>query len=119
MRAHNFNAGPAVLPMPVLEQIQAEMLDWQGSGMSVIEHSHRGKWYDAMHNETKDLFRELMGIPEDYDILFIGGGATTQFAMVPMNLLAHGETGAYVLTGTWASKAYKEANCNSYTGTYS
>lgn len=108
-RAYNFNAGPAALPLEVLERAQAEFVDFRGNGMSIMEMSHRGGVYEAVHQEAKDLLKELFSIPEGYDVLFLQGGASTQFAMIPMNLLAPGKVGAYVDTGSWAKKAIKEA----------
>jgi phosphoserine aminotransferase len=108
-RARNFNAGPAALPLAALERAQTELPDLQGSGMSVIEHSHRGKAYEAVHNEAIALLRELFAVPADYDVLFLQGGASQQFAVVPMNLLESGKSADYVLTGSWSQKAFKEA----------
>ncbi len=108
-RVFNFNAGPAVLPEEVLAEAQAELLDFKGSGMSVLEHSHRGKEYEAVHQEAIDGIRRLMKVPEDYAVLFLQGGASMQFAMVPMNLLGPNQTADYVNSGAWASKAVKEA----------
>lgn len=108
-RAHNFNAGPAALPLSALERAQAELLEFGGTGMSIIEHSHRGKAYEGVHNEAIKLLRELAGIPDDYHVLFLQGGASQQFAMVPMNLLPEGKSADYVLTGGWSEKAYDEA----------
>ncbi|CAH8772353.1 3-phosphoserine/phosphohydroxythreonine transaminase [Paenibacillus dendritiformis] len=108
-RAYNFNAGPAALPLEVLERAQSEFIDFRGHGMSIMEMSHRGAVYEQVHNEAKQLLKELFHIPDGYDVLFLQGGASTQFAMVPMNLLAAGKVGAYVHTGSWASKAIKEA----------
>lgn len=107
-RAYNFNAGPSAMPLEVLQEAQAEFLDFQGTGMSVIEISHRSAEYSALHQETKDLLRELMEIPEDYDILFCQGGGSTQFLMVAANFLTK-KYGAYVNTGVWAKKAMAEA----------
>jgi len=108
-RVFNFSAGPAVLPEAVLAQARDEMLDWHGSGMSVMEMSHRGKEFIAIAQQAEADLRELMGIPANYKVLFLQGGATAQFAMVPMNLL-RGKKGAdYVNTGEWAKKAIKEA----------
>ncbi len=107
-RVMNFNAGPAALPLPALERAQAELLDFQGSGMSVMEHSHRGKEYDAVHNEALSLLRELLHVPADYEVLFLQGGASQQFAVVPMNLLPRGGKGAYVISGAWGEKAFAE-----------
>ncbi|HET9959828.1 MAG TPA: aminotransferase class V-fold PLP-dependent enzyme, partial [Polyangiaceae bacterium] len=108
-RVINFNAGPAALPLPALERAQKELLDLGGTGMSVMEHSHRGKAYEAVHNEAIGLVRELMNVPENYDILLLQGGASQQFAVVPMNLLPQGKSADYILTGAWSQKAYKEA----------
>jgi phosphoserine aminotransferase len=108
-RAINFNAGPAALPAAALERAQKELLDLAGTGMSVLEHSHRGKAYEAVHNEAISLVRELMGVPDSYDVLLLQGGASQQFAVVPMNLLPAGKSADYVLTGSWSQKAYKEA----------
>lgn len=108
-RAHNFNAGPAGLPLPALERAQRELLDFEGTGMSVMEHSHRGKAYEAVHNEAIALTRELLTVPDDYHVLFLQGGAALQFAMVPMNLLPAGKSADYILTGGWSEKAYQEA----------
>lgn len=108
-RAYNFNAGPSALPLSVLERAQRELLDFQGTGMSVMELSHRSKEYDAVHNKAKQLLKELMNIPDTYDVLFLQGGASLQFSMVPMNLLGNEQIGNYVLTGAWSEKALKEA----------
>jgi phosphoserine aminotransferase len=108
-RIFNFSAGPAVLPEPVLQQAAAEMLDWHGSGMSVMEMSHRGKEFIAIHAQAEADLRELLGIPASYKVLFLQGGAAAQFAMIPLNLL-RGKTGAdYVNTGQWSKKAIGEA----------
>jgi phosphoserine aminotransferase len=108
-RKYNFYAGPSTLPMPVLEQLKAEIVDTQGKGLSMIEASHRGGMYEAMHNETLELLRDLLAVPKDRKILFLGGGATLQFAMVPMNLRPAGATCDYVLSGAWAKKAVADA----------
>lgn len=108
-RVMNFNPGPAALPLPALERAREELLDFESTGMSVMEHSHRGKEYEAVHNETVSLLRDLAGIPTSYDVLLLQGGASQQFAQVPMNLLDAGATAAYVLTGAWGEKAYQEA----------
>lgn len=108
-RIYNFSAGPAVLPLEVLQQAQEELPDYRGSGMSIMEMSHRGAEYTAVHEEAANNLRALMGIPEDYAVLFLQGGASLQFAMVPMNLLGPGRTADYALSGSWASKAVKEA----------
>jgi phosphoserine aminotransferase len=108
-RIYNFNPGPAALPLPALEKARDELLDFQGSGMSVIEHSHRGKDYEAVHDEAMGLVRELLSVPDSYDVLLLQGGASQQFAMVPMNLLLPGESADYILTGGWSEKALAEA----------
>ncbi len=107
-RVYNFSAGPAVLPEEVLREAADEMLDYKGSGQSVMEMSHRSKVYDQIIKEAEKDLRELMGIPENYKVLFLQGGASTQFAMIPMNLMKHKKAG-YVLTGQWAKKAFSEA----------
>lgn len=107
MRVYNFAAGPSMLPLPVLEQAQKELLDYQGSGMSITEMSHRGKIFTAVNAEANALLRELMNVPENYSILFVQGGASQQFAAVPLNLLNKGKAD-YILTGNFASKAYEE-----------
>lgn len=108
-RAYNFCAGPATLPLPVLEEAQRELVDFKGSGMSIMECSHRGKEYSAVHEEAIANLRELMGLSADYAVLFLQGGASTQFAMVPLNLLGEGQTADYTNSGAWAAKAIKEA----------
>lgn len=108
-QTYNFNPGPAVLPQPVLEQIQHELLDYQGRGISILEMSHRSKEYMALNSETETLIKELLSIPAGYRVLFLQGGASTQFAMVPLNFLAAGTTADYVVTGGWAEKALDEA----------
>ncbi|HSW53144.1 MAG TPA: 3-phosphoserine/phosphohydroxythreonine transaminase [Sulfuricaulis sp.] len=109
MTIYNFSAGPAVLPRDVLMQVQTELVDWHGSGMSVMEMSHRGKEFMGIAAEAEADLRELMGIPANYKVLFLQGGASSQFAMVPMNLL-RGKAGAdYLNTGEWSKKAIKEA----------
>ena len=108
-RCYNFGAGPAVLPLEVLEQAREELLDYKGTGMSILESSHRGKEYDAVHNEALENLRKLLGTTDDYAVLFLAGGASAQFAMVPMNLLLPGTTADYIHTGTWAGKAIAEA----------
>lgn len=107
-RVYNFSAGPAVLPEEVLQEAAAEMLDYQGSGMSVMEMSHRSKVYDAIIKEAEADLRELMNIPDNYKVLFLQGGASQQFAMIPMNLMKN-KKAAYIVTGQWAKKAYQEA----------
>ncbi len=108
-RIHNFAAGPAVLPLPVLEKAREELLDFQGSGMSIMEMSHRGKIFDAVIKEAEAKFRQLMGISDDYAVLFLPGGASQQFAMVPLNLLQAGKAADYVDTGSWAIRSIEEA----------
>ena len=108
-RVYNFYAGPATLPLPALEKAQEELLDFSGTGMSVLEISHRSKEYDKVHNEATDLVRDLMGVPNDYKILWLQGGASTQFYMAPVNLHVTGKPIQFVDTGTWTSKALKEA----------
>ena len=107
-RVYNFSAGPAVLPEEVLREAAAEMLDYQGSGMSVMEMSHRSKTYQNILNEAEADLRELMNIPDNYKVLFLQGGAHQQFAMIPMNLMKNG-VADYIITGQWAKKAYAEA----------
>ncbi len=108
-RVHNFNAGPAGLPLPALERAQRELLDFEGTGMSIMEHSHRGKAYEGVHNEAIQLVRDLLSVPAGYEVLFLQGGASQQFATIPMNLLHPGKSADYVLTGGWSEKAYEEA----------
>lgn len=108
-RAYNFSAGPAVLPDEVLARAGDEILDWHGSGMSVMEMSHRGKEFISIAEEAERDLRELLAIPADYKVLFLQGGATLQFAQVPMNLLAGKGKADYVVTGEWSKKAVKEA----------
>ncbi|HZH03325.1 MAG TPA: 3-phosphoserine/phosphohydroxythreonine transaminase [Myxococcaceae bacterium] len=109
MRVINFNAGPAGLPLPALERARDELVDFKGSGMSVMEHSHRGKEYEAVHNEAIALLTELLGIPDTHQVLFLQGGASLQFAMVPMNFLKPEESADYIMTGAWSEKALEEA----------
>jgi len=113
-RIYNFSAGPAALPEDVLKQAQAEMLDWNGSGMSVMEMSHRGKDYMSIAAKAEADLRELMAIPNNYKVLFLQGGASSQFAMVPINLLKGKKSADYLLTGQWSKKAVAEAKryCN-------
>lgn len=108
-RVYNFSAGPAALPTEVLEQAQAEMLDWHGSGMSVMEMSHRGKDYMSIAAKAEADLRQLMAIPDNYKVLFLQGGASSQFAMVPVNLLKGNQSADYLLTGQWSKKAVAEA----------
>jgi phosphoserine aminotransferase len=108
-RAYNFNAGPAALPLEVLQQAQEQFLEYKGIGMSIMEISHRSKEYEQVNDETQQLMSELLGLPDGYKVLFMQGGASTQFTMLPMNLLTAGKTGSYVMSGSWAEKAYQEA----------
>ncbi len=108
-RVFNFNAGPATLPLEVLQEAQAELLDFKQSGMSILECSHRGKDYDAVHAEAVSNYRRLLGCSDDYAVLFLPGGASMQFAMLPLNLLEPGRTADYIHSGAWAGKALKEA----------
>ncbi len=108
-RVYNFNPGPALQPLEVLKEAQAEFLNFQGSGESIIEISHRAKEFEAMLNQAKTDIKDLMGLGDDYDVLFLQGGASTQFAMIPMNFAGSGKTGNYVLSGSFATKAYQEA----------
>jgi phosphoserine aminotransferase len=108
-RTWNFYAGPATLPLPALERAKAEIPDWEGTGMSVMETSHRSKEYDAVHYGAMNLMSELLGLDDDHQVLFLQGGASTQFAMVPMNFIPPGGSADYIDTGTWSTKAIKEA----------
>lgn len=107
-RVYNFSAGPAVLPEEVLKEAAEEMLDYQGTGMSVMEMSHRSKAFDKIIKDAEADIRELMNIPDNYKVLFLQGGASQQFAAIPMNLMKNGKA-AYIITGQWAKKAYQEA----------
>jgi len=104
----NFNPGPAALPLEVLKIVQEELLDYQGSGMSILESSHRAKEFEAVNDQTIALVRELLGLGADYHVLFLGGGASTQFALVPLNFIPDGGMAAYIDTGEFAAKALKE-----------
>lgn len=108
-RLFNFSAGPAVLPLEVLEEAQRELVDYKGTGSSIMEMSHRGKAYSAVHEEAMANMRDLLKVPDNYAILFLQGGASGQFAMVPLNLLRPGTTADYTDSGAWGSKAIKEA----------
>jgi phosphoserine aminotransferase len=108
-RVYNFSAGPAVLPVPVLEQIRAEMLAYPGTGMSVMEMSHRSAGFEKIIQTTEKDLRQLYSIPANYKVIFMQGGASTQFALLPMNLLANDSSADYILSGSWAQIAYKEA----------
>ena len=107
-RVYNFSAGPAVLPEPVLKEVAAEMMDYQGSGMSVMEMSHRSPEFQKIIDDAEQDLRDLMNIPDNYKVLFLQGGASQQFAMIPMNLMKNG-VADYIVTGQWAKKAYQEA----------
>ena len=108
-RVFNFSAGPAALPQEVLEQLREEMLDWHGHGMSVMEMSHRGKAFVGIAQQAEADLRELLAIPANYKVLFLQGGATAQFAAMPLNLTAPGAVADYVNTGAWSKKAIGEA----------
>lgn len=108
-RIHNFNAGPAALPLPVLQEIQESFLNFKGSGMSITEVSHRSKWFDDVINDAIARIRRLLKLDDSYHVLFLQGGASLQFAMIPMNCLADTDSADYVNTGTWATKAIQEA----------
>ncbi|GAC1634235.1 MAG: 3-phosphoserine/phosphohydroxythreonine transaminase [Nevskia sp.] len=111
-RVFNFSAGPAILPLPVLEQVRSELLDWGGSGMSVMEMSHRDKYFMSIAETAEKDLREVLGVPANYKVLFMQGGATAQFAAVPMNLLAGKPSADYIVNGAWGQKAAKE--CKKY-----
>jgi phosphoserine aminotransferase len=108
-RAYNFNAGPAALPLEVLQKAQEELVEYQGLGMSIMEISHRSAHYEKVNDETQQLLKELYNMPQGYQVQFLQGGGSTQFAMIPMNFLKPGKVGSYVLTGAWSDKAVKEA----------
>lgn len=109
MRVHNFGAGPCALPTEVLEEVRDELLDFAGTGMSVVELSHRSPHYEQVHRQALELARTVSAAPEDVDILFIQGGASLQFGMIPLNLLGPGERAGFVVTGSWAKAAYSDA----------
>ncbi|WML40003.1 3-phosphoserine/phosphohydroxythreonine transaminase [Neobacillus sp. OS1-2] len=108
-RAYNFNAGPSALPISVLEKAQAELIDFRGTGMSVMELSHRSSTYEEVHNQAINSLKELLSIPDQYEVLFLQGGASLQFSMIPMNFLKPGKKAGYVMTGSWSEKAFAEA----------
>ena len=108
-RKYNFYAGPSTLPLEVLETLQREFVDFEGHGLSMIETSHRSKMYDTVHNQAVELFKGIFAIPENYKVLFLGGGATLQFSMIPMNFLGPDQTCDFTLSGAWAKKAYQDA----------
>ena len=107
-KVYNFNAGPAILPQPVLEQAQQELRDYQGRGMSILEMSHRSKEYEAINSQAEAAFKRLLGVDDDYRVLFLQGGASMQFAMLPLNFLPAGATADYLVNGAWGEKAYEE-----------
>jgi phosphoserine aminotransferase len=109
MRAHNFGAGPCTLPLDVLEEVRAEFLDYAGTGMSLIEMSHRSPEYESVHEQALGLARGVAEAPEEFEVLFIQGGATLQFAMVAMNLLGPGQQAGYVVSGSWGKRALEDA----------
>lgn len=108
-RAYNFNAGPSALPLTVLEKAQAELIDFRGTGMSVMELSHRSRPYEEVHNQAISSLRDLLAIPDTHEVLFLQGGASLQFSMIPMNFLQPGKKASYVMTGSWSEKAFSEA----------
>ncbi|MBN2494458.1 MAG: 3-phosphoserine/phosphohydroxythreonine transaminase [Deltaproteobacteria bacterium] len=108
-RIYNFNPGPSTLPLPVLERVADEFVDFQGAGMSIVEMSHRAKEYDGVHNKAMSLVKELYGLPDNYKVLLLGGGATLQFSMIPLNFLPEGKSCDFTVTGSWAKKAYEDA----------
>lgn len=107
-RVINFNAGPSTIPLDVLNIVREELLDYRGSGMSIMESSHRSPEFDAINNEAMDLVKELFGLGDNFQVMFLTGGASSQFAIIPMNFLGPDQVGAYVDTGTWSTKAIKE-----------
>jgi len=108
-RAYNFNAGPSALPISVLEKAQAELIDFRGTGMSVMELSHRSLVYEEVHNQAISSLKKLLAIPDTYEVLFLQGGASLQFSMIPMNFLQVGKKAGYIMTGSWSEKAFSEA----------
>ena len=108
-RVYNFSAGPSMLPVEVLEKVQKDLLNYEESGQSVMEMSHRSKEFKKIIEDAEKNLRELMNIPDNYKVLFLQGGGTLQFSMIPMNLLHNSKKADYVVTGSWAKKAYKEA----------
>ncbi|TQR17957.1 3-phosphoserine/phosphohydroxythreonine transaminase [Psychrobacillus soli] len=108
-RAYNFSAGPSALPLEVLEKAQKELVNFRGTGMSIMEMSHRGATFENIHNEAISRMRKLFSIPDQYEVLFLQGGASLQFSMIPMNLLKEGQQAGYIMTGSWSEKAFKEA----------
>jgi phosphoserine aminotransferase len=110
MRVINFNPGPSGLPLPALERARDELIDFKGTGMSIMEHSHRGKDYEAVHEECIVLLRELLSIPESHGVVFMTGGAHMQFCTLPLNFMHPGKSADYVITGNWSEVAYEEAS---------
>ena len=108
-RVYNFSAGPSILPLEVLEQVKEDLLNYKGTGQSVMEMSHRSKEYQQIIDEAEADLRELMNIPDNYKVLFLQGGGTLQFAMVPLNLMVGSKKADYIITGQWAKKAFEEA----------
>ena len=108
-RVYNFSAGPSILPLPVLEKVQKELLNYNGTGMSIMEMSHRSSYFQSIIEEASNLLRELMSIPDEYEVLFLQGGASLQFSMIPLNLMNTYKKAGYVLTGSWSKKALQEA----------
>ncbi|MHA6261024.1 3-phosphoserine/phosphohydroxythreonine transaminase [Sporosarcina sp. CAU 1771] len=106
---YNFNAGPSALPLPVLEKAQQELVNFRGTGMSIMELSHRSKEYEEVHNEAISRLKRLFSIPENYEVLFLQGGASLQFSMIPMNFLTPEQKAGYIMTGSWSEKAFDEA----------
>ena len=107
-KVYNFNAGPAILPQPVIEQAQQELRDYHGRGMSILEMSHRSKEYEAINTEAEAAFKRLLGLGDEYRVLFLQGGASMQFAMLPLNFLPASATADYLVNGAWGEKAYEE-----------
>merc|ERR1711879_377477 len=108
-RVHNFSAGPAVLPLEVLEKAQQDLVDYKGTGTSIMEKSHRGAEYTQVDASARERLSRILGLGDDYEIMFLQGGASTQFYMAPLNFLDENETVDYINTGTWSKKAIKEA----------
>ena len=108
-RIYNFNPGPAVLPEDVLKEVQSEMLNFHGTGMSILEISHRAPAYDEVHQQAKADIKELMGLGDDYDIIFTAGGASQTFALIPLNFATESHPGSYALSGSFSHMAYEEA----------
>ena len=108
-RVYNYNAGPSAIPVEVLEKVHESWFNYQGAGMAVMEMSHRSKQFDEIHNNTIERVKKLYNLGDDFHVLMVQGGASTQFAMVPMNFLGEGDVADYINTGTWSTKAIKEA----------